>query len=411
MCQNCVPFGTYTQDLFEVSRWLKECDVDTVAIESTGVLWIPLYEHLSEQGFDVCLVNAKHIKNVPGKKTDVLDCQWLQQLHTYGLLQGSFRPKEEMVQLRSLVRQRAMLIESRSRHIQHMHKALQQMNVRLDRAVSDVTGKTGMSIIRAIIDGEKNSRQLATFRDGRCRLSEEEIAKALEGNFRDDHLFALKQAVELYDFYTQKIVDCDIKIESRYAILHPEFHQDLPALPAAKKHNKVGNQPHFDLQSDLYQLCGVDLTAIEGVSTLTVQTVISEIGLDMSVWPTAAKFARWLGLAPNNQITGGKVIKRGTSKVTNRATQALRMAAQSVYRSDGPIGRFYRRIKRKHGPQVAITATAHKLARIIYALLKSKTPYQPQLLDDYEVKREKYRLHLLHKQAQKLGYDLTPIQS
>ncbi|NER32271.1 MAG: IS110 family transposase [Symploca sp. SIO1C4] len=199
-------FGTYTQDLFEISQWLRDCAVDTVAMESTGVLWIPLYQHLSEQGIELCLVNAKHIKNVPGKKSDVLDCQWLQQLHTYGLLQGSFRPKEEMVQLRSLVRQREMLINSRSRHIQHMHKALQQMNVRLDRAVSDVTGKTGMSIIRAIIDGERNCRQLATFRDGRCRLSEEEIAKALDGSFRHDHLFSLKQAVELYDFYTQKII-------------------------------------------------------------------------------------------------------------------------------------------------------------------------------------------------------------
>lgn len=405
-------FGTFTKDLHGISDWLKECDIDTVAMESTGVLWIPIYEHLSDKGFDVNLVNARHIKNVPSKKSDVLDCQWIQQLHTYGLLQGSFRPTEDIVELRSLVRHREMLIRYRSSHIQHMHKALQQMNLKLDRVVTDVTGKTGFAIIRAIIAGERDGAKLAKFRDGRCHHSEEEIAAALVGNYRADHLFALQQAVELYDFYTTKLATCDEEIANKYSVFRPKRLASDDPLPPPPRKKPHGNEPSFDLRTQLYEICGVDLTAIEGVSSLTAQTLISEIGLDMSAWGTCKQFTSWLGLCPQNQITGGRIIKRGTANVVNRAANALRMAAQAVYRSQGPIGRFYRKIKGKHGPSVAVTATAHKLARIIYHMLKNGTDYMPQDIDQYEAKRREYQIKSLRKQAQKLGIELkVPIST
>jgi len=408
---NVQRFGTFTKDLYQISSWLKACRIETVAMESTGVLWIPLYEHLSHEGFEVYLINARHIKNVPGKKTDVVDSQWIQQLHTYGLLQNSFRPAEEMVQLRSLVRHRGMLISCRAQHIQHMQKALQQMNLKLDRVVSDITGKTGMTIIRAILSGERDVTILASYRDGRCHRSEAEIADALVGSYRSDHLFALEQAVALYDFYTTQLTQCDQEIETKYSVLRPDHHEDLPPLPPAKRKKPTGNEPDYDLRQQLYQLVGVDLTAIEGISALNAQTIISEIGVDMTAWSTVSKFARWLGLAPDNKITGGRVIRRGTTKVVNRATQALRLAAQSVSRSEGPIGRYYRRMKSKHGPQIANTATAHKLARIVYSMLKNRTEYRPNEIDDYEAKRKAYYLNSLKQQASKLGYDLVQIDA
>lgn len=402
-------FGTFTNNLYQVGKWLTNCGVTTVAMESTGVLWIPLYEHLADNGFVVYLINARHIKNVPGKKTDVLDCQWIQQLHTYGLLQNSFRPEEEMVALRSLVRHRAMLIRYRSAHIQHMHKALQQMNLKLDRVVTDVTGKTGMSIVRAILAGERDVTRLAAHRDGRCGHSEAEIAQALVGNYREEHLFALQQAVELYDFYTQQLQICDDEIEHRYVAFRPQVDIEKNPLPRPKRKKPHGNEPGFDLRTHLYRMVGVDLTAIDGISALTTQTVLSEIGLDMSAWPTVKYFTSWLGLCPQNQISGGRVLKRGTAKVVNRAAQALRMAAQSLHRSQSILGNYYRKMKSKHGPQVATTATAHKLARIIYTMLKNKTAYVPQDVDAYEEKRRQYHIKSLQKQAQKLGFELSSL--
>jgi transposase len=402
-------FATFTNDLHRISEWLTKCGVTTVAMESTGVLWIPLYEHLADSGFDVYLINARHIKNVPGKKTDVLDCQWIQQLHTYGLLQNSFRPEEDMVALRSLVRHRGMLIRYRSAHIQHIHKALQQMNLKLDRVVTDVTGKTGMSILRAILSGERDVTRLASHRDGRCGHSEGEIAQALVGNYRDEHLFALQQAVEFYDFYTQQMQKCDDEIETRYTAFRPRIDVEKNPLTSPKRRKAHGNEPNFDLRIHLYRMVGVDLTAIEGISALTAQTVLSEIGLDMSAWPTVKHFTSWLGLCPQNHISGGRVLKRGTAKVVNRAAQALRMATQSLHRSQGMLGNYYRKMKSKHGPQVATTATAHKLARIIYTMLKNKTAYVPQDVDAYEEKRRQYHIKSLQKQAQKLGFALLSV--
>lgn len=368
-------FGTCTADLHTLANWLADCGVTTVAMESTGVYWIAVYEVLAHAGFEVYLVNARHIKNVPSKKTDVLDCQWIQQLHTYGLLQASFRPSEDICALRALVRHRDTLIRCRSTHIQHMQKALEQMNLKLVNVVADITGQTGMMIIRAILRGERDPRVLAGYRHPTCAKSEAEIAKALEGHYRDEHLFTLKQSVELYDFYTQQIRACDDEIAAKYSASKPQIdiEQDPPPVPRQRERPGKDNTPHFDLRSELYKMAGVDLTQIDGVNVLTAQVVLSEIGLDMSKWPTVKHFASWLGLCPNNQITGGRVKKRGRRKTKNRAAQALRMAAQSLNRSQSALGAFYRRMRAKYGPERANVATAHKLARIIYLEAISKT--------------------------------------
>lgn len=311
-------FKTFTADLRALADWLSQCRVTTVAMESTGVYWMPVYEVLAERGFEVCLVNARHIKNVTGRKTDVLDCQWIQQLHTYGLLHASFRPSEDICALRALVRQRDMLISYRSGHIQHMQKALEQMNLKLTEVVADITGLTGLTIIRAILKGERDAQTLAGYRHPGCVRSEEEIAKALQGHYRDEHIFALKQAVELYDFYTQQLQACDEQIEARYSDFVPQVDivQNPPPSSRQRQRPGKGNTPTLDLRTQLYQMAGVDLTQIDGVNVLTAQKVISEIGLDMHKWPTVKHFTSWLNVCPNNQITGGKVKKQGRKKHT-----------------------------------------------------------------------------------------------
>ena len=282
-------FLTFTADLQQLADWLAACGIETVAMESTGVYWIPLYEILESRSFEVYLVNARHIKNVSGRKSDVLDCQWIQQLHTYGLLQPSFRPPEQICALRSVVRHRDMLIKYRSAHIQHMQKALTLMNVRLTNVLSDITGVTGMKIIRAIVAGERNPEVLASYRHGGCAKSETEIAKSLEGYYKREHLFALKQALELYDFYDQQLHDCDVELEARYQAFDlPDEPGTPPPEPRTSKRRK--NQPHFDLAQSLYGMTGVDLTQIDGLDSLTVQDILSEIGTDMSPWPTVKHF-------------------------------------------------------------------------------------------------------------------------
>ena len=357
-------FDTFTVDLHALADWLEGCGIETVAMESTGVYWIPVYEILEARGFEVNLINARHIKNVPNKKTDVLDCQWIQKLHTYGLLQASFRPAEQMCSLRAYLRQRDNLIRYRSGHIQHMQKALHQMNIQLTNVISDITGQTGMLIIRAIVTGEHEPIKLAQYRDPRCRSSQSEIAKSLEGHYKAEHLFALQQALEGYDFYTQQIKACDIEIEQKYQAFKPQVDLEVePLSPARKKSRRQATHPDFDLRSYLYQMSGVDLTQIDGIDALTAQTIMGEIGLDMSKWKTVKHFTSWLGLAPHNDISGGKVLKRKTKKTDNRANTALRIAAQSAGRSQSALGGFYRRMRAKHGSPKAITATAHKMAR------------------------------------------------
>lgn len=408
--QNVRSFGSFTVDLQAIARWLQVCGVKSVAMEATGVYWIPLYEVLEEQGFSVNLINARHIKNVSGRKSDVLDCQWIQQLHTYGLLQASFRPPEEICVLRSLVRHRDMLLKYRASHIQHMQKALELMNLKLTNVISDITGVTGMEIIRAIIAGEHRPAVLAQYRDGRCKKSEAEIAKSLEGNYRPEHLFVLQQAVELYDFYNQKVQACDRELEARYNQFDPP-QQLATLIPKPHKPKRSKNSPSFDLSQALYRMTGVDLTQVDGLEALSVQTILTEIGTDMSKWPTVKHFTSWLGLAPYNQITGGEIKSRSTKKTKNRANTAFRRAAQSLARSQSASGAFYRRIRAKHGAPVAVTATAHRLARIVYFLLLHRKPYQDLGAAYYDKQYHERAIRSLQRRAAQLGLRLEPIPS
>jgi len=399
-------FSAFTIDLYALADWLQTCGVDTVAMESTGIYWIPIYEILEERGFEVFLVNARQIKNVSGRKTDILDCQWIQQLHTYGLLRASFRPSEDICALRSLVRHRDNLIRYRSAHTQHMQKALNTMNLKLTNVVSDVTGVTGLKIIRDIVAGVHNPNELARHRDYRCKKSEKEIAKSLHGNYRAEHIFELRQALELFDFYNLKIKACDDEIQDLYAAFEPQV--DVADNPLPPGRNPRGNEPEFDLRSYLYRMTGVDLTRINGIDVLTAQTVVSEIGLDMSKWKSVKHFASWLGLSPNNQITGGKIIRRSTKRITNRAAQALRMSALALTYSDSALGVFFRRMRAKHGAPKAITATAHKLARIIYFMLKRREEYVDPGASYYQEKYRERVVKNLEQKADKLGYKLVP---
>lgn len=400
-------FATFTADLRSLASWLQACGIDTVAMESTGVYWIPLYEILEASGFRVYLVNARHLKNVSGRKTDVLDCQWIQQLHTYGLLSPSFRPPEQIVALRSLVRHREMLVQYRSAHIQHMQKALTQMNLRLTSVLSDITGVTGMKIIRLILAGERNPQVLAGYREPSCKKTEAEIAKSLEGHYKREHVFALKQAVELYDFYDRQIRECDAELEAMYQAFNPPDEPGTPP-PTARTQKRRKNQASFDLAPALYRLTGVDLTQIDGVDELTVQKVLSETGTDMSKWPTVKHFASWLRLCPNNKITGGKIKQTGVQPTQNRASTALRVAASSLKYSDSALGAYYRRMRARHGAPAAITATAHKLARIIYFMLRDRKPYHDFGADYYEQQHRARVVRNLNRQAVRLGFRLEP---
>ncbi len=404
-------FGTFTPDLQALAAWLIACRVTTVAMESTGVYWIPIFELLEERGLQVYLVNARHIKNVPGRKSDVQDCQWIQRLHSYGLLSASFRPEAEIVVLRSYLRQRAMLIEHRAAHIQHMQKALQQMNVQLTQVLSDISGVTGLAIIRAIVAGERDPAKLAQLRHGRCQRSEADIAKALTGHYRAEHVFALKQALALYDAYTLQLVECDRQIEQHYSAIKPRYDPDDPAAPLGpdpKFNSHSKNAPDFDVRRQLFRLTGIDLTQVDGLHVSSVQQFLAETGTDMSKWPTVKHFSSWLGLAPHNDITGGRVVRSRTLKNHNRAGQILRVAAQSVGRGKSALGTYFRRMQARLGVEQAITATAHKLARIIYHMLKQHQPYQPLSAEAYDQQQRQREIKRLQRQAAKLGFSLQP---
>jgi transposase len=401
-------FGTFTPDLIGLADWLGACGVTTVAMESTGVFWIPIYELLAARGFEVYLVNARHIKNVPGRKSDVKDCQWTQRLHSFGLLSASFRPDAEMVVLRAYLRQRADLIEHRAAHIQHMQKALQQMNLQLTQVLKDITGLTGMQIIRAIVAGERNPLTLAQLRDPRCKHSSDEIAKALTGSYRAEHLFALKQAVSLYDAYTVQLAECDAEIERQFSALKPTHDDELPPLDSSDKrdsHSKNG--PHYDARGLLYQLLGVDLVALDGLNAISVETALSEVGWRMEAFPSVKHFCSWLHLAPHNDISGGKVLRTRVLKGGNRAGQVFRLAARSVSRSNTEFGSFFRRLRAKHGPKKAIVATAHKIARAFYFMLKNRQPYRGKSAAEYEARERDRDIARLTKKAKKLGFRLV----
>ncbi len=399
-------FAAFTADLYRLADWLEECGVETVVMESTGVYWIPLFGVLEERGFQVMLADPRRIKNVSGRKTDVLDCQWLQQLHTYGLLSGAFRPEDDIRRLRSYLRQRAMLVEYASHHIQHMQKALTQMNVKLQHVISNITGKTGMDIIEAIVGGERDPSKLARFRRPGMKADAATIAKSLQGHWREEHIFELTQALELYRFYHDKIAECDGEIEAQLERF--EDHSDGGSPPGNGRRSQ-GNAPRFDIRTHLYRMTGVDLTRIDGIDGFTALKVISEIGTDMTKWPSAKHFASWLGLSPDQRITGGRVMSSKTKPSANRAAAALRLAANALHRSDSALGAFLRRKKAQLGAPKAITATAHKLARLVYSMLRYGQEYVDAGAEYYERQYQQRALRAAKRRAAQLGYQLVPL--
>jgi transposase len=405
-------FTAYTGGLHELADWLMSCGITTVAMESTGVYWVPLFEILQGRGFRVCLVNARHVKNVPGRKTDVLDCQWLQKLHSYGLLQASFRPDAEFVELRSYLRHREALTHSSSAHIQHMQKALTLMNVQLHVAISDITGTTGMNIIRDIVSGCSDPARLAEHRDRRCRATKAEIVEALRGEYRPEHLFVLRQALELYDAYQSKLAECDREIALVLARLQQAAPADLAPLQNAGRGRNKRRAKQFlpKIREILYRItAGVDLTRATGLADLTALQILAEIGTDMSRWPTAHHFVSWTTLAPSCRITGGKRYACRRPRTAHRVAQILRLAAVCAGKTQTALGAFYRRLGARIGKAKAVVATAAKLARIIYTMIKNRVPFADTGADAYE-RRYRHRIvRSLKRRAAELGYELIPV--
>ena len=398
-------FSSFTQDLHSIAKWLSKCGVETVVMESTGVYWIPLYDFLDSEGFEVKLVDARSVKNVSGRKSDVLDCQWLQQLHTYGLLSGAFRPPENICALRSLMRHRDNMIRYASSHVLHMQKALNLMNVQLHNVISDITGRTGLAIIDAVLNGERNPKKLAQLRDGRCKNSYETIEKSLEGSYRDEHIFALKQARELYNVYQSKVAECDTEIEKLLnSYIDADYDSEALSQPSKPKSK---NQPNFDVQKILIEKSGVDLTRIPGINATTALTVLSEIGFTVDAWRTEKHFSSWMGVCPGTKISGGKKLATKTKICANKVAAALRLAATNLWRSQTVLGAFYRRMIAKLGKPGAVTATAHKLARLIYSMLKNGTAYTEVGIEKYEADYQKRVLKNLKKRAKTLGFELV----
>ena len=405
-------FGTFTADLEAMAQWFEDCGVTTVAMEATGVYWIPLFQILEQRGLQVILANPRQTKNVSGRKTDVQDCQWIQRLHTYGLLQGSFRPADPYCVLRTYLRQRDQLVAARGTQTQHMQKALQQMNLQLSQVLSDVTGLSGLAIIGAILEGERDPAKLASLVNWRVRASSATIQAALRGDYRPEHLFVLRQAFELHQTYEAKIEACDEQIVQHMAQVADKVDPSLQPLGArrASRRPAVDQMAGQDMRVELYQKFGVDLTAIEGIGVLTALTLLTEVGPDMSRFPTEKHFCSWLGLCPDNRITGGKVLSSRTRRVVNRASDALRVAANTLERSPSALGGFHRRMKARLGAAEAVTATAHKLARIIYRLLKHGESYVRAGMEEYELKFRARKLSALQKTAKLMGFDLVQMQ-
>jgi transposase len=404
-------FGTFTGDLQRLADWLERCGVRTVAMESTGVYWIPVFEVLDQRGFDVVLVNARDAKHVPGRKTDVSDAQWLRQLHEYGLLRASFRPKGEVATLRAYLRQRERLLDYAASHIQHMQKALMQMNVQLHHVVSDITGATGMRIVRAIVAGERDPAALAAHRDRRCHASAEEISAALTGNWREEHVFALGQALDLYDVHQAKLADCDTRIEQVLGRLQAASDRPAGRLPPVRHRDNTANAPAFNARAMLHSVLGIDLTQIHGLGPSLVLKLIGECGTDLSTWPDAEHFTSWLCLAPSNKISGGKVLSARTRRSGSRAAALLRLAATTVGRTQTALGAFYRRLSARIGKAKAVTATARKIAVLFYNALRHGMDYSDPGISYYE---ERYRARVLvnlRRRAKNLGFVLQEASS
>ncbi len=401
-------FKTFTADLLRLADWLSACGVTSVAMEATGVYWIPIYEILEVRGIDVLLVNARHIKNVPGRKSDVSDCEWLRELHSVGLLRGSFRPTEAIVALRAYVRHRQGLVESAATYVHRMQKALVQMNLQLPLVVSDITGVTGLRILRDIIAGQRDPVSLANHRDYRCRASKAEIIAALTGHYRPEHLFVLQQNLELFDACQTQLAACDRAIEAHVQGLTATLEAPPTPLPAPRVNRKrADNEPHFEIRTPLHHLTGgVDLTQIDGIAPYTALKLIAEIGTDMHRWTTEKHFTSWLTLAPTNRVSGGRLLSSRTEPSANRAAVILRIAAMTLGRGQTALGAFYRRVAGRIGKAQAITATARKLAILVYRALKGELVYRDPGADAYDLQQRTRVLRRLRQQAATLGFDL-----
>ena len=409
---NVQRFGTTTPELLRLADWLKEQKVKTVAMESTGVYWIPLFEILDSRGFEVILANARQVSHVPGRKTDMLDCQWLQLLHACGLLRGSFRPSDDICRLRALIRERNTMIDQRSDWVRRIQKSLDQMNVCVHHAVSDITGVTGMAMIRAIVDGERDPRTLARMRDRRCQKSEEQIAEELTGNWRPEHLFNLRQALKMYDQFCQTVTEYEAEVLAYIKTLQPGVDDDQSAPPpvSTSKARNIAKKGQEPMRQALYLLTGFDLATIDGIGVDTAAVVISELGLDFSTFPDEGHFVSYLRLAPNLSISAGKKVPsklKGTT--TSRVATALRMAALALRNSKTALGAFYRRISRRKGASVAVFATARKLAQIIYRLVCHGQAYIDIAAKAYEAQFNNRRLKYYTKALKDMGYKVKPL--
>jgi transposase len=403
-------FGTNTGDLEALAAWLKDCGVTTVAMESTGVYWIPLYELLASQGFEVLLVDPRQTQHAPGRpKSDVLDCQWIRRLHGYGLLTAAFRPADDIVKWRSYQRQREMLIRYAAQHVQHMQKALEEMNVKLTEVVSDIVGQTGMKIIKDIVRGERDPLKLAKHRHERCKATVAEIASALHGSWRKEHLFVLKQGLKLYEFYQRQLRECEVQIETCLRSMADKSQgAPLPASQRQRRRTAEKNEVRFGARELLFKMAGADLTAIEGISETTALVLLSEIGPEVSKFPHERNFVSWLGLCPQHRGSAGKIFKRRTRRGANRAARALRMAGQGCHHAKNALGAFYRRIQARCGGAKAVVATARKIAERVYRLLKHGQEYVRQGEQAYEEAYRHRQLKSMAKKAASLGYKLVP---
>ena len=402
-------FATFTRDLNSLADWLQACGIRSAAMESTSVYWIPLHQILEARGIEVCLVNAQHVKNVPGRKTDVSDCQWIQYLHSVGLLRASFRPPAIICAIRSLWRHRDSLIQMAAEHVMHMQKALDQMNLQVHRVLSDITGFSGLRILDAILAGERDPTKLAQLCHSRVNSSQDTVAKSLEGDYRIEHVFALRQSLAGYRYYQGLIAEVDQEIQRQLADLKTADGDSKPPKRTKKTpYQRYRYEPAgFDLRGELYRILGVDLTDVPGISSVTAHTILCEVGTDVSRFRNASAFASWLGLCPERQISGGKVLYTKSRRVRNRVALALRLGANSLHHANNYLGEFFRRITRKLGKAQAITATAHKLARIVFHLLNTKEAYNESVFRRCEEEALKHAELRLRKHAARMGFQLV----
>ena len=412
-------FNTFTEDLEQMAKWLVGCGIATVAMESTGVYWIPLYEILERHHLELCLTDARHMKNVPGRRTDWHECQWIQYLHSVGLLRAAFRPPEQVCAVRTLMRHRGQLVEMASQHVQHMHKALTQMNLQIHHVLTDITGQTGLAIVDSILCGERDPDVLAGLRDPRVKASPDTVRKSLVGTWRMEHLFTLKQSRELYRAYQTEVAACDQQIEQLLGQFSPRVDPTERPLPPDRKKRQPRKRSRkgepakpttdLDLRTEAYKLFGVDVTQIPGIAVALALALFTELGRDLSKWPTSSEFASWLGLCTDNDKTGGRVVFSRARRGKHRAGQLFRLAAYSLHSASGPLGDYLRRMKTKLGPRAATTATAHKIAVIFYTIVRNQVEYDETIWAARDAARAQRLEAKLRRQAKGLGYQLIPI--